>query len=248
MEKRGPQINHLSFADDIIIFTSGKRASLQLVMNTLSEYEAVSGQLINRDKSHFMLPSSAFRLTVARVRSVTGFNQKQSPITYLGCPLYIGRQRISYFSEIVSKVASRIRGWHTKILSYGGRATLVRHVLQSLPIHLISDISPPKTSLKQIQRLTTDFFWGWKNDRKKYHWSSWKNLSFPYDEGGIAMRQISDVCIALQFKQWLVFRSKNTLWGDFLRAKYCQRANPIKKMGYWPIFGMETPDAQQAHC
>lgn len=28
MERNGPQINHLSFADDVIIFTSGTRASL----------------------------------------------------------------------------------------------------------------------------------------------------------------------------------------------------------------------------
>ncbi|WMV08067.1 hypothetical protein MTR67_001452 [Solanum verrucosum] len=42
MEIRGPQINHLCFADDVIIFTSRTRASLQLIMKTLGTYEAVS--------------------------------------------------------------------------------------------------------------------------------------------------------------------------------------------------------------
>ncbi|KAG5606145.1 hypothetical protein H5410_027637 [Solanum commersonii] len=74
-----------------------------------------------------------------------------------------------------------------------------------------------------------DFFWGWKNDRKQYHWSSWKNLSFPYEEGGIGMRNLKDVCMAFKCKQWWIFRSKHTLRGDFLRAKYCQRSNPISK-------------------
>lgn len=124
---------------------------------------------------------------------------------------------------------SRITGWQSRILSFGRRATLVKHVIQSLPIHLLSAISPPKTTLKQIQSITADFFWGWKNDRKKYHWSSWKNLSYPYEEGGIDVRQIADVAISFQYEQWWIFMTKNTLWGEFLRAKYCQRANPITK-------------------
>ena len=77
--------------------------------------------------------------------------------------------------------------------------------------------------------LIADFFWGWKNDRKKYHWSSWKNLRYPYEEGGIGMRNLQDVCKSFQFKHWWSFRTKQTLWGDFLRAKYCQRANPVNK-------------------
>jgi len=40
---------------------------------------------------------------------------------------------------------------------------------------------------------------------------------------------MKDVCQAFQFKHWWIFRTKHTLWGEFLRAKYCQRSNPISK-------------------
>ena len=116
-----------------------------------------------------------------------------------------------------------------KQLSYGGKVVLSKHVLQALPIHLLSAVIPPKTIIRQIQMLIADFFWGWKNDRKKYHWSSWKNLSYPYEEGGIGMRNLHDVCRAFQFKKWWIFRTMQTLWGDFLKAKYCQRSNPVSK-------------------
>ncbi|XP_055824484.1 uncharacterized protein LOC129893019 [Solanum dulcamara] len=198
MAKRGPQINHLSFADDIIIFSSGRSQTLQLIMDTLHTYESTSGQLINRDKSHFMIPSNAFNSTVRRIKQVTGFRQKNSPITYLGCPLYIGRQKLIYYSDLIAKVVARITGWQAKILNYGGRATLVKHVIQALPIHLLSASSPP-------------------------------NLSYPHDEGGIGVRQISDVAKSFQYKQWWTFRTKTSLWGDFIKAKYCQRSNPITK-------------------
>ncbi|XP_055800356.1 uncharacterized protein LOC129869757 [Solanum dulcamara] len=229
MAKKGPQINHLSFADDIIIFSSGRSHTLKLIMETLHTYEHASGQLINRDKSNFMVPSNAFNSTVRRIKKVTGFKQKNSPITYLGCPLYIGRQRIIYYSELIAKVVARIAGWQAKLISYGGRVTLIKHVIQALSIHLLSASSPPATTIKQIQSITTNFLWGWKNERRKYHWSSWKNLSYPYEEGGIGVRLISDVAKSFQYKQWWIFRTKNSLWSEFLKAKYCQRSNPITK-------------------
>jgi len=208
MEMRGPQINHLSFADDIIIFTSGRKDSLKLIMQTLATYERISGQLINKAKSHFLLHPNAFRTTCDRIKRYTGFHQKEAPITYLGCPLFIGRPRLTYFSDLINKIVNRITGWQSKMLSYGGKATLIKHVLQSMPIHILSAISPPSTTLKQIQSILADFFWGWREDKKKYHWSSWKNLSLPYDEGGIGVRQMSDICQAFQFKHWWIFRTK----------------------------------------
>ncbi|KAH0633200.1 hypothetical protein KY284_035986 [Solanum tuberosum] len=90
MEIRGPQINHLCFADYVIIFTSGTRTSLQLIMKTLGTYEAVSDQLINKSKSHFMIPANTPQDIISIIQEITGFSQKTSPISYLGCPLYIG--------------------------------------------------------------------------------------------------------------------------------------------------------------
>ena len=129
-------------------------------MTTLNEHEHILGQLINEDKSHFMLQSYTFNITKHRIKRLIGFKQKQGPITYLGCPLFVGRARNIYFSDFVNKVVARITGWQTKQLSYGGNAILTKHVLQALPIRLISAVTPPKTILKQIQMVMADFFWG----------------------------------------------------------------------------------------
>ena len=108
MERRGPQVNHLSFADDIILFTSGRQKTLKLLMKTLKEYEETSGQLIIEDKSHFMLHSNAFNSTRDRIKRLIGFKQKQGPLTYLGCPSFVGSPRNIYFSDLVNKVVCRI--------------------------------------------------------------------------------------------------------------------------------------------
>lgn len=139
---RGLQINHLIFADDVIIFTSSTRTSIMLVMKVLSTYEGVSDKLINKEKSHFMIPTNTPSSIVYMIREVTGFTQKESTITYLGCPIYIGRQRIIYYPELVSKVVKKNSGWQSIILSFCGKVTLVKHVLQSISIHTLAVISP----------------------------------------------------------------------------------------------------------
>ena len=113
-----------------------------------------------------MLHPSAFNNTKERIKRLTGFKEKQGPITYLGCPLFGGRPKNVYFSDLINKVVSRITGWQTKQLSYGGRAVLAKHVLQALPIHLLSAVTPPKSIIRQIQMIIGDLFWGWHNNKK----------------------------------------------------------------------------------
>ena len=166
MESRGPQINHLSFAYDIIIFSSTTRDTLHMIMKTLATYECVSDQLINKDNSHFMVPSNAPIEVINVIVEITGFTQKNSPITYLGCPLYIGGQKIIYYSDLVAKITKRITGWQSRILSFCGKATMIKHVLQSIPIHTMSTTSHPKKNYTIYQESHGRFFWGWDKEKK----------------------------------------------------------------------------------
>lgn len=78
-------------------------------------------------------------------------------MTYLGCPIYIGRQRIIFYSGLVAKMLARITGLQTKLLSCDGGAVLIKYVLQSLHIHLLSFVSPPETTFNKKHGLMADF-------------------------------------------------------------------------------------------
>lgn len=114
--------------------------------------------MINKKKSSFIVPDCAFENTVRRIKRLTSFTQQESPMTYLGCPIYLGRQNIVFYSKLISNIVARIKGWHTKMLSYGGKVVLIKHVLQSMPIHLLSVVVPPNTIIKQVQGLLAEFF------------------------------------------------------------------------------------------
>lgn len=71
MEPKGPQINHFSFADDVIIFTSTNRESMKFVRDTLEEYEHSSQQLINMKKSYFIVLDKTSQDIIHIIHEVT---------------------------------------------------------------------------------------------------------------------------------------------------------------------------------
>lgn len=122
-------MNHLAYADDIIIFTRGKSKCIKLVLKQIQLYEESSGQQVNRDKSFFLDSPKSSPSRINRMREVTCFMDHSFPFVYLGCPIYIGRKKIEYFDGLVSKISKRSSGWQGKMLYHGGRMTLVKHVL-----------------------------------------------------------------------------------------------------------------------
>ncbi|XP_059289936.1 uncharacterized protein LOC132043485 [Lycium ferocissimum] len=136
---------------------------------------------------------------------------------------------VVYFGGLISKVAARIQSWHGKLLSFGGRAVLIKSVLHSLPLHLLSVVEPPKTTISLIEKYIANFFWGDNAGKNKYHWKAWKDLCFPKEEGGVGFRSIQDMCLTASAKVWWNFRTRPSLLRDFMEAKYCPRAHPVSK-------------------
>ncbi|XP_070046445.1 uncharacterized protein [Nicotiana tomentosiformis] len=155
--------------DDIVIFSSGNSKSVNLIMKQIKNYEKAYGLKVNDNKSFFLTSpkTSAFRIN--RLRCCTGFMEKSFPFTYLVCPLYIGRKRISYFDAMVTMFVKNLSGQQGKMLSHGGRMVLI--VLQSLPIYIFSVVFHPKNSLNLLDKYFSRYFWGSSGDKNKYHCS-----------------------------------------------------------------------------
>ncbi|XP_019233534.1 PREDICTED: uncharacterized protein LOC109214100 [Nicotiana attenuata] len=112
---------------------------------------------------------------------------------------------------MVSKVINRIKGWHLKLLSSGGRAILIRHVLLALNVHTLAAVHPTKGTIATIERYLARrakgtiatierylarFFWSGQETSDGYHWSACSKLCFSYEEGEANFRKLEDVCKA----------------------------------------------------
>ena len=68
-----PIVTHQSFADDVVIFTSGLKSFLRVLMHVLEDYYAVSGQKINKGKSCFLIHPRLGQQRSIIIGQITGF-------------------------------------------------------------------------------------------------------------------------------------------------------------------------------
>ncbi|OIT30903.1 putative ribonuclease h protein, partial [Nicotiana attenuata] len=121
-------------------------------------------------------------------------------------------------------------GWQGKMLYVGGKAIIIKHILQSQAIHLFAAMVPPKTILNQMEKYFSNFFWGQREEKNNYHWSSWEKMCYPTDEGGLGFKRLQDICKAFNAKRWWRIRTEENIWSKFLTAKYCPRSNLVSKI------------------
>jgi len=227
MPKWSPKINHLAYADDMIIFSSSDETSLMLIMQVLKAYETASGQLVNKTKSAVYLHHLTDMEVVSKVERITGIHRNDFPIIYLGCPIFYARRKLEFYQPLITKVMDKLQSWQGKLLSVGGRAVLISHVLQSMPMHLLSAVNPPKYVINRLHKLFAQFFWSSTVGGTSRHWASWNTLCMPVEEGGIGFRSLHDVAKALFSKLWWNFRTKPSLWSSFVCQKYCKKLNHV---------------------
>ncbi|XP_019241407.1 PREDICTED: uncharacterized protein LOC109221379, partial [Nicotiana attenuata] len=166
------------------------------------------------------------------VGAITGFAKGKFPFTYLGCPVFYTRRRKEYYEDLIKKVKAKLHSWKEKLLSFGGKATLITSVLQSMPVHMLSVLHPPKNVLEHLLKIFARFFWSTKEEGRSRHWASWQNLCLPKEEGGLGFRSLHDVSRALFAKLWWRFRTTISLWSNFMWNKYCKKEIPtVTRLG-----------------
>ncbi|EOY25451.1 Uncharacterized protein TCM_016759 [Theobroma cacao] len=198
-----------------------RQLTLQKIMVFLQEYEHVSGQKVNHQKSCFITSDGCPLSRRQIITRTTGFQHKTLPVIYLGAPLHKGPKKVFLFDSLITKIRDRISGWENKILSPGGRITLLRSVLSSLPMYLLQVLKPPAIVIEKIERLFNSFLWGDSNEGKRMHWAAWNKITFPCSEGGLDIRNLNDVFEAFTLKLWWRFQTCDSLWTHFLKTKYC---------------------------
>nr|XP_027101056.1 uncharacterized protein LOC113720378 [Coffea arabica] len=222
----GTQVPYLAFADDMLVFTRCSEECLSAVKVFLEGYQQVSGQRVNVNKSAFFLAMGATMGQEQMVTRVLGFHRACFPFTYLGAPIYKGRRLSSLFDGLVAKMRDLLGHWSTKMLSFGGKRVLARHVLSSLPMYLLQVLSPPKAVITRLGIICNSFLWDCRGE-KRLHWAAWEKLCFPTNEGGLGFRSFKDMARAFAAKLWWRFRSGDSIWAEFMHAKYSNGCHPL---------------------
>jgi hypothetical protein len=212
-------ISHLLFADDTLIMCGAELDQLWYLQGVFIWFQAVSGLKINLSKSELVPVGNVPNVTA--LASILGCRVSALPLMYLGLPLGASFKKKTIWNAVVEKVEKCLAGWKRIYLSKGGRLTLIKSTLSSLPSYYLSLFPLPMSVARRIEKLQRDFLWGGMGDEHKYHLVNWQQICAPLQHGGLGIRNLSIFNKALLGKWlWRYGADHEALWRRVVDSKY----------------------------
>ncbi|PNX89040.1 hypothetical protein L195_g045157 [Trifolium pratense] len=147
----------------------------------------MSGQQISHEKTSIMFSRNvSLHVREALVRR-SGFNEALSLGKYLGVPLVGRAPKRSDYNYLINQVKNKLSNWKANQLSFAGRVTLSKAVIEAIPIYPMMTTSIPKACLHEIQKIQRGFIWGEEDGGRKYHAVNWENVTKPKVLGGLGI-------------------------------------------------------------
>nr|GFA75896.1 putative RNA-directed DNA polymerase, eukaryota, reverse transcriptase zinc-binding domain protein [Tanacetum cinerariifolium] len=155
----GIMVSHLQYVDDTIIFREWSRKNASNLMNILKCLEKVSWLKINLRKTK-VYGVGVDSMELDRMATFMRCGVRELPFTYLGLTIGVNMRRVSAWNGVVDRSKSRLSEWKARTMSFGGRLTLVKFVLGSLPLYYFSMFRVPSSVIMALERVRKNFFWG----------------------------------------------------------------------------------------
>jgi len=122
------KLNHLMFADDVILFCKAHPPTLHIIMNTLQNFQQLAGLQANQAKPHLVC-GGCDPLLQKKCLDITGYQEGALPMRYLGVPITGSKLSKMECRSLVEKIMGKIKLWFTRNLSFAGRAQLLSPVI-----------------------------------------------------------------------------------------------------------------------
>nr|GEW58414.1 RNA-directed DNA polymerase, eukaryota [Tanacetum cinerariifolium] len=165
---------------------------------------------------------------VAVAASLISCSILTAPFNYLGVKVGSNMSRIISWEDVISKVSSRLSKWKLKLLSIGGRLSLLKTVLTSIPLYHMSIFKVPIGVLNHLESIRHNFFYGVDGLDKKLAWIDWNMVLTSKKNGGHGVSSFFAHNRDLLFK-WIPRRSP---WQDVILAIHSLQSKGINLMDF----------------
>jgi hypothetical protein len=197
----GPTITHLLFADDSIVFLEASEPNLAALRSLLQAYEVSSRQRVNLQKSSIFFGKGCSNEKNDALKNVLGISCEALSEKYLGLPTVVGRSNDDAFKHISDRSQGKIHGWKGQGLSMEGKETLIKSMLQAVSTYPMGCFKLSKKMCNILKSISSSFWWGTTNGRRKVPWIAWDKLCMPKRRGGMGFRDFEAFNQALLAKQ-----------------------------------------------
>ncbi|XP_071740119.1 uncharacterized protein [Rutidosis leptorrhynchoides] len=206
-------ISHLQYADDTIFFGDWCEENIRNLMKLLKCFELTSGLKVNYNKSN-LFGIGVNKLVVENMARMFNCNAGSFPLIYLGLPVGGKMNKSISWNPVLDKFMKRLSDWRARSMSIGGRLTLVKSVLNSLPLYYFSLFRAPQCVLKKLECIRRSFFWGGSGNKVKL-------LGFKSETTSLWVKVISSIyghSGGLGLDESTRSFSYNSVWSNIVKA------------------------------
>ena len=130
-------------------------------------------------------------------------------------------RHLGVWDSIEERFRKRLASWKIQYISKGGRATLIRSTLSSLPIYYLSLFRMPQKVCARLERIQRQFLWGGSDHEKKISLVKWATVCTDKRKGGIGIKSFSNMNKALLSKwSWRFANDRKSLWRRVIQCKF----------------------------
>ena len=106
---------------------------------------------------------------------------------------------------------------------------IIKYVVTALPNHITFCFRIPKTVMKKLTSVVTQFWWSSEGNTRGMHWKSWNELCSPKEEGGLGFKDLTDFNTSMLGKQFgRLIDKTNTLFSRVFKGRYFRNASPLE--------------------
>nr|GEZ27341.1 RNA-directed DNA polymerase, eukaryota, reverse transcriptase zinc-binding domain protein [Tanacetum cinerariifolium] len=192
--------------------------NIQTLLSVLRCFYLASGLKINLHKSKLMRISVSSNV-VAAAAFLIGCSILTVPSNYLGVKVGSNMSRITSWDDVISKVSSRLSKWKLKLLSIGGRLSLLKSVLTSILLYHMCIFKVPIGVFNHLESICRNFFYGVDGSDRKLAWIGWNMVLTSKKNGGLGVSSFFAHNRVLIFKWvWKFLTDGSSLWTRFIKV------------------------------
>ncbi|KAH9319158.1 hypothetical protein KI387_020927 [Taxus chinensis] len=238
-----PSATHSQFADDTLLLSLASVIEARAIMDNLSLYQSASQQTVNFNKSSISFINTPPR-SQRKIADIFGCIIVDLPASYLGIPLFQGRQSKNLWNPVIERYQKKLAAWKGALLSQASKLQLVKATLQNLPTYFMSLLKIPSSVREVVEKIQRKFLWSGTEDKKRIHLVAWKEVCKPTTHGGLGLRKMNGALLAKL--AWEVAKG-DSCWAHLLRAKYLANNKdlltsiPIRGSAIWNSISSSIP-------
>ena len=185
----------------------------------LTCFQAFTGLKVNVGKSEIVLVREVGNIDA--LATILRCRVGSLPLKYLGMPLGTPYKTALMWYPILERMEKKLSGWKRLYLSKGGRLTLVKSTLSSLPTYYLSLFLIPVAVADRLERIQRKFLWRSSEECFKYPLVAWEKVYLPIVLGGLGIRKLVHFNKTLLGKWlWRFGREGTHLWRRVIASKY----------------------------